>query len=76
MKTQFANIYSPRQFKSIQEAEIELHAEPHEHKWLLIKKHAKLREQAIDFMVKACSKYQFKKDTLFLSIKIMDILIK
>ena len=35
-----------------------------------------MRESSINFMLKACSKYRFRKDTLFLAIKIMDILIE
>lgn len=42
----------------------------------MIKKHAKIRESSIDFILKSCNKYQFKKDTLFLALKIMDVLIK
>lgn len=38
--------------------------------------HYKMRESSINFMLKACSKYKFRKDTLFLGIKLMDILIE
>ncbi len=41
-----------------------------------LKKHSKIREQSIEFLWKACAKYNFKKDTLFLAIKMMDILIQ
>ena len=35
-----------------------------------------MRESSINFMFKACSKYRFRKDTLFLAIRLMDILIE
>lgn len=76
MKTQRIAILSPRVFRPIDNAEHELYNDPHEHKWTLIKRHSKMRESSIDFMLKACAKYQFKKDTFFLAIKIMDMLIK
>lgn len=38
--------------------------------------HSKMRESSIHFMLKACSKYGFRKDTLFLAVKIMDTLIE
>lgn len=41
-----------------------------------MKRSSKLRDNSIQFMIKSCGKYKFRKDTLFLAIKIMDSLIQ
>lgn len=41
----------------------------------LLKKHSNLRDQSIKLMARACTKYKFRKDTLFLAVKLLDTLI-
>ena len=75
MATQLIRLSSPRVFKPINQVEREPLSDTHETVMSLLKKNAKLRENSIQFMASACAKFKFKKDTLFLSIKIMDVLI-
>jgi len=41
-----------------------------------LKKHERVRESAIHWMMRSCSKNKFRKDTLFLAIKMMDQVVK
>jgi len=75
MKTQSVQVFSPKLLKPKQELIVETLPELAEKNWSSLKKAAKIREQSINFLWKACSKFSFKKDTLFLAIKIADLLI-
>lgn len=76
MKTLSVNAESLREERGKRKEIMESFDENDEENWLTLKKAAKVREQTINFLLKACNKFSFKKDTLFLAIKIADILIQ
>lgn len=76
MKTLSINPDNPTLIKYHHHSQKQLCPETSQVRLLLIQKHATLREHVIAFLVKACDKYNFSKDTLFLALKIMDLLLE